>query len=511
MNTLSRTENPGILRSESLAPLNPLPGINRPLLLSLLALCFLGLPWTSKAQPNGIAPSSLGCGTLGEAERAQQVYAYQQLKPNLKLTDYYDTIPLHINLVGASDGSGIFPLPELFRALCELNEAFEPVGLYFYIGSPIRHILSDRYYIHETWAGFDMINRNQRNQGVNVYVVQDPAGTCGYFTPSSPAIVLRKSCLGAGSSTFAHEMGHFLGLPHTFYGWENGGVPWQAELVDRVNCLTAGDGFCDTEADYLYYRWHCPYSGTLQDALGTPLKPDSSLIMSYVSDFCAHRFSDEQTDYMRYYRSRYDFGSQPHPHEAPQSPVQIISPKDYLYLDNRLLVWESTPGATGYFVKITQKLSGKILYENLVSDTSLKLNFSFVHQNLYTIYIQAISEIDLCQEGTRIEFTYLNQSTHTPSVEASAMEDWSLFPNPVGKQGLKIQWGSLPFGSYEWKISNMLGQVLEEGEIDYAPHSSLAHWPTYQLSPGIHYLYLVHRESGWKSSRSFQVLPSSLR
>ena len=85
-------------------------------------------------------------------------------------------------------------------------------------------------------------------------------------------------------------MGAFDGM-----GW---GEVQAVERVDGVNCDIAGDGFCDTPADYLNYRWNCNNQGlsnvTQTDPLGEKLKSDGSLIMSYSSDVCSYRFSEEQ-------------------------------------------------------------------------------------------------------------------------------------------------------------------------------------------------------------------------
>lgn len=46
-------------------------------------------------------------------------------------------------------------------------------------------------------------------------------------------------------STTAHEMGHCLGLYHTFQGGDEN----VARSGNCANCTTTGDGLCDTEAD----------------------------------------------------------------------------------------------------------------------------------------------------------------------------------------------------------------------------------------------------------------------
>lgn len=86
---------------------------------------------------------------------------------------------------------------------------------------------------------------------------------------------------GVTASVFAHEMGHFCSLAHTFEG--NG-----TELVNGSNCLTEGDGICDTPADPFTpgqpmtdYVKNCRFISELQDANGEYYNPDLGNIMSY--------------------------------------------------------------------------------------------------------------------------------------------------------------------------------------------------------------------------------------
>lgn len=111
--------------------------------------------------------------------------------------------------------------------------------------------------------GEDMMDENNVDDLLNVYFVSDPAGNCGYFSPSDNGVAVAKSCAMPGGTTIAHEFGHFFSLPHTFYGWEYG-IPddEDQEWVNGANCNSAADGFCDTPPDYLDYRWNCP--GPLQ-------------------------------------------------------------------------------------------------------------------------------------------------------------------------------------------------------------------------------------------------------
>ncbi|MCY7408754.1 MAG: zinc-dependent metalloprotease, partial [Chitinophagales bacterium] len=125
------------------------------------------------------------------------------------------------------------------------------------------------------------------------YFVDDPAGYCGYFAYSPDALTVANSCSMPGSTTLAHELGHYFSLPHPFDKVNN-----ISEFVDGSNCTVGGDLFCDTPADFLNYRWECPYNGDSTDQHGDQYDPDETLFMSYSSDHCANRFSAEETDAM---------------------------------------------------------------------------------------------------------------------------------------------------------------------------------------------------------------------
>jgi hypothetical protein len=102
----------------------------------------------------------------------------------------------------------------------------------------------------------------------------------GIGNPTSSFILIRKDCVN--TRVFAHEMGHFFGLKHTFEG--NG-----SELVDGSNCVTEGDGICDTPADpYIegepleqYVDGSCRFINQKQDSDGNYYNPDLGNIMSY--------------------------------------------------------------------------------------------------------------------------------------------------------------------------------------------------------------------------------------
>ncbi len=110
----------------------------------------------------------------------------------------------------------------------------------------------------------------------------------------------------------AHEVGHCLGLYHTFeWAWGAGNQNQVKEKVARngncVNCTTEGDLLCDTPADphelasyagpdtlYLLVWEHmtnCVFDTTVLDNCGDTYNPDETNIMSYFPDSCHTNFT----------------------------------------------------------------------------------------------------------------------------------------------------------------------------------------------------------------------------
>ena len=143
---------------------------------------------------------------------------------------------------------------------------------------------------------------NVKNR-INVYYVNSFNGlpnagfaTLGGITNTDDqAIVMRKD-IGLGTSTMAHEMGHYWGLYHTFEANANG-----KELADGSNCSTAGDLVCDTPADpyinpqptSLYIDSGCMFISMDKDTNGQYYDPHTGNIMSYYLCNCG-TFTDGQ-------------------------------------------------------------------------------------------------------------------------------------------------------------------------------------------------------------------------
>lgn len=138
-------------------------------------------------------------------------------------------------------------------------------------GEPEFDVIKAKYHADYRINFYFLSKLNSTEAGLASGSIGDPFGS-GIFIDKMT---------GISAGVFSHEMGHFCSLAHTFAG--NGD-----ELVDGSNCLTAGDGICDTPADPFGagepmedYVIDCRFINEKVDANGEYYNPDLGNIMSY--------------------------------------------------------------------------------------------------------------------------------------------------------------------------------------------------------------------------------------
>lgn len=312
------------------------------------------------------------CGTSDEI--SPWLIEYQNNTAAYKTLAGIIYVPLTVHLVGQDNETGYFSVQRTLDALCTLNNDFEPSEIQFFLANEFNYIPNSEWYDHEDYGpGYDMMNSSNFDNSLNAYIVANPAGNCGYYAPGGDAVALGRSCMGPNDHTWAHEMGHYLSLPHTFSGWEgydhdyNEPAPTtlrgrQVEKVDRSNCRNAGDRFCDTPADYLNFRWSCDENGEsrlLIDPNNTEFRADGTLFMSYSNDACASRFSDEQIAAMRANlqsdRDDLPFLLEDPGFIDPNTTIVLSTPaeNELVNPEEVTLSWEPVENATSYIVEGT--------------------------------------------------------------------------------------------------------------------------------------------------------------
>ncbi len=218
-------------------------------------------------------------------------------------------VPLQFHIVTKSDGTGGETVDDILANMCKLNADYEHINVEFYLAGPINYIAQDLLYNNDFGATASFFMGMYRQTGVvNIFIgdnIANPGsngGTLlGYYTSALDVVYAIRGAVDGTSTTLTHELGHFFGLPHTFFGWENQNyddvmasttgrtptfLPSGAEVEKIVrsggkeNCQLAADGFCDTDANYLFgffggtYNNGCTYAAGAHDPYGILFRPD---------------------------------------------------------------------------------------------------------------------------------------------------------------------------------------------------------------------------------------------
>ncbi len=364
-------------------------------------------------------------------------------------------VPTTVHLVGTDAGSGYFSGAETFRALCELNEDFAPARIRFFLPAPFNYINNSAWYNHAEYGpGGEMMEQSNKPLSLNSYIVQNPAGNCGYYWGQYDGLALNKGCVGGGDNTWAHELGHNLSLPHPFRGWE--GFNWdyskpapletnwnEIEKTDGSNCQSAGDGFCDTKPDYLNYRWQCNsdgLSGQVQlDPDSVAFRSDGSLFMAYPNDACQSRFSPEQIEAMRadllFDRWELLYTTAPTADLDENAVPQPIFPafEQLVTRDSIYLEWSPVAGADFYTVRVgLWSAAGAVFYQSTVDApaTSHLVTRALPAGKFMRWSVSAYSKWDFCKADS-IAYGKFLTSTTTAATTLERLVAAQVSPNPT--------------------------------------------------------------------------------
>ncbi len=511
---------------------------------TVITYCLLlfALPLWAQNHQHSLPSWQLPCGSstekhefLREYQRAPFLY-----QNNLSRSPNTVYLPISLHLIGRNDSSSAVALQSVLASFCRLNEDYQRSDIQFFIQFPIRYHYSDSMYSHDsvTYGGRFMLTHNVANT-INVYFVASPAGNCGYNLPYA-GIAMNNGCLGG--HTFAHEMGHALGLPHTFLGWE-GGVSWdnsiqpnfnapaprrvtynytnfkdtiwtdtliidttETELVARTgsaaNCATAADGFCDTEADYLAYRWLCDnnnFSTVRQlDADSVSFFSDGKYIMSYASDNCQSVFSAEQRTFMQTFianrRQSYLYNQNPNT-AVINSPANLIFPNGTAAVaqTNIAFTWAAVPNATHYLLELYREpyASNTIIKTVLLTDTQFIFNGQLPPRPAifpYAWRVQPFNEGYTCTGFGNV----INFNTFVPaSVDnINAVESFNIYPNPSingASVRLEIVTNKENLNGFI-KIYNSIGQIVSYLPAALYAGANLFSINSYDFAAGIYWV-----------------------
>jgi hypothetical protein len=420
-------------------------------------------------------------------------------------------VPCTFHITGTNSGIGYYDLASAFADLCNMNAQFEEARIRFYLvpGDAVRYHDNTTWHNHEWEGGAELIKENNIPDRFNIYIVQNPAGACGYSWLD--AVVMGKGCSGPGNGTWAHEAGHHFSLPHTFSGWEdttpnyNQSAPetingWKVEKTDGSNCYEAGDLFCDTKPDYLSFRWSCTdnleSSQIQRDPNGVQFRSNAQWFMSYSLDACMRSFSSEQIaamrENLRTEHASYLQGDAPQSEIPDTAYVRLISPVDsqiVRYADIPLR-WSSVPNASYYHVEIflhssmNTRLFSKVVYK----DTSLIVP-KIINNRVVFWRVRAYSESDLCplkEKEQRGVFQTRNLLAVNELEQSLTLE---VSPNPVvDRATLSVETDKNM--EVRLQITSLEGRVVFEKIASlYAGENQIAVWADH-LPEGIYLLTL---------------------
>lgn len=136
------------------------------------------------------------------------------------------------------------------------------------------------------------LSRWPNTQYYNIWVVTNINGFAAgyaYYPGAGPAVdgtIMEAAWATANNIVLPHELGHAMGLPHTFEGDDTG-------CPDNTDCNVDGDGICDTEP----HEEGLSCNATINPCTGAAPGPARNSFMSYSSG-CRDRFSAGQRDKM---------------------------------------------------------------------------------------------------------------------------------------------------------------------------------------------------------------------
>jgi hypothetical protein len=216
------------------------------------------------------------------------------------------TIPVYWHTITSSSGTGSLSSQAISAQIKVLNDAYRPFGWQFnLVGSDTT---ANNTWFNGCYGSSESAMKNALHKGsaddLNLYSCNPSSGILGYSTfPSSYAskpkldgVVILYSSLPGGSAspynlgdTATHEVGHWMGLYHTFQGGCNG----------------SGDQVSDTPAEKSA-AFGCPVDrDTCRNKAG--LDPTENF-MDYTDDACMFEFTSGQDARMDSQFSTYRYG-----------------------------------------------------------------------------------------------------------------------------------------------------------------------------------------------------------
>lgn len=246
-----------------------------------------------------------GCGTrTPDAAEAQAIEEYSEMMGKLRGGVSSFALPtsanirVYVHVITSASGAGNVSDAKIAQQISVLNSAYVGTPFTFTLTATTRPAGNDAWYVAQPGSTGESQMKNALRQGgagdLNMYLNNMGGGLLGWATfpsdysskPKMDGIVVLTASLPGGSAapynegdTATHEVGHWVGLYHTFQGGCNGN----------------GDYVADTPAERSP-AYGCP---TGRDSCkggknGAGIDPITNF-MDYTDDNCMDRFSVDQS------------------------------------------------------------------------------------------------------------------------------------------------------------------------------------------------------------------------
>jgi len=472
----------------------------------LLTLLFTSLSFLGFSQSE---ISSEWCGTQFTEAMMDQVQSATERHLNgtsTKSNITYD-IPLTLhNMRNTSGTAGIEPLITL-EVFCEVIDFYAQHDINIYINEMKTHDNTN----WTTDAAMGTIKfLTAEDNTINIYNFKelfnqqgDPL--CGYFTPQHDVLALAGGGGCYTKETIIHEIGHYFGLPHTFFGFEGTGSNCgvyvsSGERVDGSNCATAADRICDTPPDNSADRIPCPNGTGCQmfDRDGVAFFADPTNIMSYFFDECLSRFTDGQRAVMH---NKIDEDRQdllvltpPENYNPVSEVVGLNSPLDIEKpYDQVLFTWDATENATLYYFEINRvaSFSTALRVESAITEETQYTSFELNPNTTYHWRVMPFNRGNPCTTDDAIgsgSFTTTGDVVAIEDVEG--LQSFEVSPNPVNSnQPITIALNSSKSMAGQLDLYSVSGQRIHSEAIRVAAADNTFNLDVQGLAAG---LYVVH-------------------